>query len=190
MAFNPLRKMADNISAIRIALDFSGQQLSEAELETLRKYAGFGGLKAVLFPAGPLEEWVKLNASQADLKLYPQVMELHNLLREKLTEKDYKAAIDALKSSSQTAYYTPAFLVEAIYSSLLESNILPKRFYEPSAGAGIFVDEAVKAFDKIEQVTAVEKDILTGKILKAICSAHPVPVDVQIKKLEETSATE
>ena len=182
--------MADNIAAIRIALDFSGQQLSEAELETLRKYAGFGGLKAVLFPPGNQEEWVNLNASQADLKLYPQVMELHSLLQEKLTVKDYKTAIDAVKSSSQTAYYTPGFLVEAIYSAMQSSNIFPKRLYEPSAGAGIFVDEAIKAFDKIEQVTAVEKDILTGKILKAICSAHPVPVDVQIKKLEETSATE
>ena len=182
--------MADNIAAIRIALDFTGQQLTEAELETLRKYAGFGGLKAVLFPAGPQEEWMKLNASQADLRLYPQVMELHDLLREKLTDKDYKAAIDALKSSSQTAYYTPGFIPEAIYSALLLSNILPKRFYEPSAGAGIFVDEAIKAFDTIAQVVAVEKDILTGKILKAICSAHRVPVDVQIKRLEETSATE
>ena len=150
--------MADNIAAIRIALDFSGQQLSETELKTLRKYAGFGGLKAVLFPPGNQEEWVNLNASQADLKLYPQVMELHGLLKEKLTEKDYKAAIDAVKSSSQTAYYTPGFFVEAIYSAMQASNIFPKRLYEPSAGAGIFVDEAIKAFAKLEQVTAVEKD--------------------------------
>src|ERR1700744_4072912 len=103
MAFNPARKMADNIDAIRIALDFSGQQLSESELGTLRKYAGFGGLKAVLFPFGPIADWMEMKASQADLKLYPQVMELHKLLRAKLSEKDYKTAVDALKSSSQTA---------------------------------------------------------------------------------------
>ena len=182
--------MADNLAAIRIALDFSGQQLSAAELETLRKYAGFGGLKAVLFPPGEITEWQKFGASQADLKLYPQVMELHSLLRGKLSEKDYKAAIDALKSSSQTAYYTPGFMAGAIYSALSESNILPRRIYEPSAGVGVFIDEAIKAFDQIELVNAVEKDILTGKILKAIFSANAVPVFVQIKKLEETSATE
>lgn len=182
--------MADNINAIRIALEFTGQPVSEAQLESLRKYAGFGGLKAVLFPPGNQEDWMKLNASQTDLKLYPQVMELHNLLREKLSEKEYEAAIDALKSSSQTAYYTPAFIVDAIYSAMKDRNIAPKRIYEPSAGAGVFIDEAVKAFDEIEQVTAVEKDILTGKILKSICSVHQVPIDVQIKRLEETSATE
>ncbi len=190
MAFNPARKMADNIAAIRIALDFTGRQLTETELQTLKKYAAFGGLKAVLFPAGEITEWEKFGASNADLKLYPQVMELHELLQEKLTAKEYKAAIDALKSSSQTAYYTPAYIPGAIYAAMLEANILPKRLYEPSAGAGVFIDEAVLAFESLEQVTAVEKDILTGKILTAICSVHNVPVDVQIKKLEETAATE
>jgi hypothetical protein len=55
MAFNPVTKIADNIAAIRIALDFTGQQLSQTEIETLKKYAGFGGLKAVLFPPGEMD---------------------------------------------------------------------------------------------------------------------------------------
>ncbi|WP_225976381.1 N-6 DNA methylase [Mucilaginibacter ginsenosidivorax] len=190
MAFNPVRKMVDNIAAIRIALDFTGQQLSETELETLRSYAGFGGLKAVLFPPGELSEWARLGASKNDLKLYPEVMELYDLLQEKLTDKEYKAAIDALKSSSSTAYYTPDYIPEVIYAAMAECNILPKRIYEPSAGAGVFIGEAIKAFDDMERITAVEKDILTGKVLKAICSTYGVPVDVQIKKLEETTAAE
>jgi N12 class adenine-specific DNA methylase len=190
MAFNPVRKMADNISAIRIALDFTGQQLSETELETLKKYAGFGGLKAVLFPPGDIWTWENLGASKTDLKLYPQVMELHGMLQEKLTSKDYKSAIDALKSSSQTAYYTPDYIPRAIYAAMKEARILPKRIYEPSAGAGVFIEEAVAAFEGLEQVNAVEKDILTGKILTALCSVSQAPVDVQIKKLEETAATE
>ncbi|HEY4195170.1 MAG TPA: DNA methylase, partial [Mucilaginibacter sp.] len=182
--------MADNISAIRIALDFTGQQLSETELETLRKYAGFGGLKAVLFPPGEITEWTKFGASAADIKLYPQVMELHALLKEKLTAANYKSAIDALKSSSQTAYYTPDYIPRAIYAAMKEAHILPKRLYEPSAGAGVFIEEAVEAFEGLQQINAVEKDILTGKILTALCSAHNLPVEVQIKKLEETAATE
>lgn len=182
--------MADNIAAIRIALDFDGQPLSQTELETLKKYAGFGGLKAVLFPPGELTEWTKFGASAADIKLYPQVMELHALLREKLTAAAYKDAVDALKSSSQTAYYTPDYIPRAIYSAMAEANILPRRLYEPSAGAGIFIEEAVQAFAGLEQINAVEKDILTGKILTALCSVHELPVEVQIKKLEETAATE
>jgi hypothetical protein len=190
MAFNPVRKMADNIAAIRIALDFTGQQLSQAELQTLKKYAGFGGLKAVLFPPGDQWTWENSGASKTDLKLYPQVMELHGMLQEKLTAKEYKAAIDALKSSSQTAYYTPDYIPRAIYAAMKEAHILPKRLYEPSAGAGVFIDEAVDAFEGLEQINAVEKDILTGKILTALCSVLQVPVNVQIKKLEETAATE
>jgi N12 class adenine-specific DNA methylase len=190
MAFNPVRKMADNIAAIRIALDFTGQQLSETELETLKKYAGFGGLKAVLFPPVEVTEWSKFGASAADIKLYPQVMELHALLKEKLTAANYKSAIDALKSSSQTAYYTPDYIPRAIYAAMNEANILPKRLYEPSAGAGVFIEEAVDAFEGLEQINAVEKDILTGKILTALCSVYQLPVEVQIKKLEETAATE
>jgi N12 class adenine-specific DNA methylase len=190
MAFNPAKKMADNLAAIRIALDFTGQQLSATELEALKRYAGFGGLKAILFPAGEISEWPKLGASKADLKLYPQVMEMHSLLKEKLSDKQYKSAIDALKSSSQTAYYTPEFIPRVIYEALVESRVKPKRFYEPSAGAGIFIEEAVQAFPNLEHVTAVEKDFITGKILDAIASNYPVPVEVQIKKLEETSPTE
>ncbi|WDF77040.1 helicase-related protein [Mucilaginibacter sp. KACC 22773] len=182
--------MADNIAAIRIALDFNGRQLSDADLQTLKKYAGFGGLKAVLFPPGELSAWEKFGASKTDLKLYPQVMELHELLQKKLTAKEYKAAIDALKSSSQTAYYTPDFIPRAIYTAMLQCNILPKHLYEPSAGAGVFIEEALLTFAGLAQVTAVEKDILTGKVLTAICSAYDTPINVQIKKLEETAATE
>lgn len=190
MAFNPVTKMADNIAAIRIALDFDGHTLKPGELEILKKYAGFGGLKAILFPYGDQSEWLKLGASKSDLKIYPQIMELHDLLRSKLQEKDYKAAIDTLKSSSQTAYFTPDYIPRAIYSALRDSNIIPRRIYEPSAGAGVFVEEAIEAFDNIEQITSVEKDILTGKILTAISSAWLTPVDVQICRLEETSAAE
>lgn len=181
--------MADNIAAIRMALDFSGQ-LTDTEITTLKKYAGFGGLKAVLFPPGDISEWSKFGASLADLKLYPQVMELHDLLKEKLKAADYKSAIDALKSSSQTAYYTPDYIPRAIYAAMQEAHILPKRLYEPSAGAGVFVEEAIQAFAGLEQINAVEKDILTGKILTALCSVYDVPIVVQIKKLEETAATE
>jgi hypothetical protein len=69
-----------------------------------------------------------------------------------------------------------------------EALILPKRLYEPSAGAGVFIEEAVDAFDGLQHINAVEKDILTGKILTALCSVYQLPVNVQIKKLEETAS--
>jgi N12 class adenine-specific DNA methylase len=190
MAFNPVKKMGDNIAAIRLALDYSGQSLPADEVNLLKEYAGFGGLKAVLYPNEGPEAWEKLNASAADLKLYPQVMELHQLLREKLSDKEYKSAIESIKASVHTAYYTPAIVPQSIYSAFVQMGISPKHLYEPSAGAGIFVSEASVFFPDMDRTTAVEKDILTGKILKAIGDSLPIPVDVKAMKLEDTPASE
>jgi len=190
MAFNPGKQMAANIAAIRIALDFTGQPLSETELSSLQQYAGFGGLKTVLLPPADKAEWVKMNASQADLALYPQVMELHDLLREKLAGQEYRKVVDSIKNSVSTSFYTPALIPRIIYSSLSDQGIIARRLYEPSAGAGVFIAEAVTGLDGLQQVTAIEKDLIAGKILTAICSAYPVPVTVQVKKLEETGPLE
>jgi N12 class adenine-specific DNA methylase len=187
MAFNAAQKLAGNIAALRIALDWDGERkLEPAELETLKNYCGFGGLKAIYYPEADREEWVKKNASQADLRLYPQVMELFDLLREKLPKKERKAAVDALRASTTTAFYTPAIVPQVLYGALGQLDISPKHLYEPSAGAGIFITEA----PPVDTITAVEKDMLTGKVLAAICSGLAVPVNVQVLGLEETPATE
>ena len=190
MAFNTGRKLADNIAAIRIALDFKGQQLSPAEIAALKKYAGFGGIKAIMYPPGNIEDWGRYEISDADLKLHPQVMELHELLKEKLSGSAYKEAFDALKNSILTAFYTPEFVPATIYAALKDHAISPRKIYEPSSGAGIFVTEGVKAFPDLQGITAVEKDVLTGKVLTALCSTLGIPAEVQIKGLEETAATE
>ncbi|MGF7076220.1 hypothetical protein [Mucilaginibacter sp. 3215] len=45
MVFNALQQLRTNIEAIRIALAFRpGDQLDEKQADTLRAYAGFGGL--------------------------------------------------------------------------------------------------------------------------------------------------
>jgi N12 class adenine-specific DNA methylase len=189
MAFNSSRKLAGNIAALRLAL--SGQEsFNQEETEVLRSYAGFGGLKAVLFGAGEIDEWVKQNASANDLRLHPQVMELHGLLKEKLSEPDYKTAVDALKRSILTAFYTPEIVPASLFAALDEQGIAPQRLYEPSSGAGVFITEAIKVFPALQQVNAVEKDILTGKVLTAIAQTLPVPAEVQVKGFEETPATE
>jgi N12 class adenine-specific DNA methylase len=191
MAFNASEKLAGNIAAIRLALEWDGQRVfSGPERETLENYAGFGGIRAVLYPPGEREEWVKDKASAADLRLYPQVMELHGLLKELLSETAYEEAMDALRHSALTAFYTPALVPKAIYNALNQQGIVPYRLYEPSAGAGIFITEAVDIFPGLAQINAVEKDVLTGKVLAALCSGLPVPAEVQIRGLEETPASE
>jgi N12 class adenine-specific DNA methylase len=191
MAYQTLTHLKANIASIRIALEWDGnRKLTADESDTLRAYSGFGGIKAILFPAGNREEWVSAGASEADLRLFPLVMELHALLKEKLDDKNYKTAVNALQHSSLTAYYTPDLVPRAFYFALADQGIRPSRLYEPSAGAGIFLSEALPFFPELQQINAVEKDVLTGKVLAAICSTLPVRSTVQIKGLEETPATE
>jgi N12 class adenine-specific DNA methylase len=189
MAFNSAKKLAGNIAALKLAL--SGQEsYSPEDIEVLKGYAGFGGLKAVLFGPGEIEDWVQQNASANDLRLLPRMAELHALLQEKLQGTAYKSAIDALKSSILTAYYTPDLVPNALFAAMSEQGIAPMRLYEPSAGAGVFLTEALKAFPDLQEINAVEKDVLTGKVLEALASSFPVKSQVQVKGFEETTAAE
>jgi N12 class adenine-specific DNA methylase len=191
MAFKIQQKLQDNIDAIRIALEWErGQSLSVNQLHSLKRYSGFGGLKAVLYPNSSIDEWIKLNASKEDLKVYPQIVELHQLLKAHFNEQEYKSVLSSLKNSVLTAFYTPEIIPQIVYKVLNEQGIKPGRIYEPSSGTGIFITEAASAFPGLEKIEAVEKDILSAKILTALSSSLKVPVNVQVKGFENTNNSE
>lgn len=193
MAYNPLHKLNDNLAALRIALAYEeGDRLSADSKYALSRYSGFGGIKAILYPEGSRQSWIGGGATEADLRLYEGIMELHSLIHQHFNDDEYKNIIASLKESVLTAFYTPDIIPKTLYKVLQEQNIAPKRIYEPSAGAGIFIDEAIKTFTGIEQITAVEKDLLTGKVLKALfdTNVQQVPVQTHICGLEQTSENE
>lgn len=187
MGYNSKQKLRDNIEAIKIALEWDGQStLVASDIAALKKYSGFGGLKAILFPEGDIEGWEKRNASKADLALHPDMMQLHTLLRKHLDEKEYKQTFESLTGSILTAFYTPKFLPDEVFGVMRDLGISPRRMYEPSAGSGIFMESAVQAFPDLQYITAVEKDLLTARILRAINSHPLVPTYVYQKGFEET----
>jgi N12 class adenine-specific DNA methylase len=191
MGYNNHQKLIDNINAVSIALEWKkGDKLSSNQVEALKKYAGFGGIKTVLYSGKTEEEWIKENATETDLKLFEDIQELHKLLQQHFEEKEYKQVVDSIKNSVLTAFYTPAVIPQALYSTLKYKGLHPESIYEPSAGAGIFVTEGAKAFHSIKNITAVEKDILSGRVLTALSSSIPVPVSVQIKGFEHTDSNE
>ncbi len=191
MAYNSLHKLRDNIAAIRIALAYrQGTPVLQTDAGTLSRYSGFGGLKAILLPQGNLEDWQKAGASQEDLKLHSGIMELRTLLETALPPQEYSNCMLSVKNSVLTAFYTPAEIPEAIYQSLSAQGFHPRRIYEPSAGAGVFVQKAMQYFSGQEQIVAVEKDQLTGFVLTALNSLQPDKVSTRITGFEETGTSD
>ncbi|HMM04798.1 MULTISPECIES: N-6 DNA methylase [unclassified Dysgonomonas] len=170
MAYNKKAHLRDNIEAIRIAfaLDKEKRQATDDEKIKLAAYSGFGGLKTVLNPVAKPEDIQYWKASEHDL--FPLVTELHQVLRDGAKDDaEYKRYVSSLKNSVLTAFYTPKPIIDALALALNNSGIKPQRFLEPSAGAGAFISSFKETVPDAE-ITAFEKDLLTGKILSHL---HP-----------------
>ena len=86
-------------------------------------------------------------------------------------DREFAEYMDSLKASVLTAFYTPQSVVDSISDALKDAGVDVKRFLEPSAGQGVFIDSFLRN-DRYPgaEVLAYEKDLLTGKILSAL---HP-----------------
>jgi N12 class adenine-specific DNA methylase len=187
MAYNLSQKLSANIKAITIAMQWQqGDVLAEEAIASLKAYAGFGGIKAILYPYGTAEDWLKSGATKDELKLHPEMTRLHELLQDHYSQKQYNEVVSSLRNSVLTAFYTPAIVPRTLYNTLKEQGIAPKKLYEPSAGSGIFITEAEKVFKNLEQITAVEKDRLSGLVLSALNSTLTANTTTHIAGLEET----
>ena len=117
--------------------------------------------------------------------LFPLTQELHQLLKENSEdEKQYRRYEDSMKSSVLTAFYTPPQVIDAISATLRESGLNIQKFLEPSAGIGSFIQSFSE--NQKASVTAYEKDLLTGKVLKQL---YPES-NIRISGFEEISEKE
>ena len=167
MAYNKRQKLQDNIEAITIAfqLERENRRATPAEQEALRKYSGFGGLKFILNREDDPDSW-----KAADRPYYPLVKTLFNTIRaNSSSDLESEELVNSIKSSVNTAFYTPDDVITAISSALYERGLTVNKFLDPSSGNGKFIDAFRHDFQKME-ASAFEKDLLTGKILKAL---HP-----------------
>ena len=165
MAFNRKQKLRDNIEAIRTAftLDREGRTPTERERVLLGRYCGFGGLKCILNPARELTDAV--HWAKSDLELFAPTVELHRIIRENSRDDmEYKRYTDSLKASVLTAFYTPQAITDTIAEVLHDRKVRPRLVLEPSAGMGAFISPVLSNNPQAE-VTAFEKDLLTGKML-------------------------
>ncbi len=173
MSYNRLKVMRDNIEAIRMAfrlgVEKRNAQTAE-EREILGRYSGFGGLKCILNDAEYLEDAYKW--SKSDIELFAPTVELRRMIHDySHNYREFTEYMDSLKASVLTAFYTPHPIVDAVSDALKDAGVDVKRFLEPSAGQGAFIDSFLRN-DRYPgaEVLAYEKDLLTGKILSAL---HP-----------------
>ncbi len=167
MGFSKKLHLQQNIDALRIAfsLEKEKRQATVGERLLMMQYSGFGGLKFVLNPIAndiDINHWRK-----TEHDLFPITQELHQLLKENSEDdKQYRRYVDSMKSSVLTAFYTPPQVIDAVSETFRDSGLNIDKFLEPSAGIGSFVQSFSE--NQTPNVTAYEKDLLTGKILKQL----------------------
>ena len=177
MAYNKGLKLQDNIAAIHTVLRLrkEGRTANDDERAVLRKYSGFGGLKFILNPAGSRDDIQYWKTS--DRPYFSQVRELFDIIHEYAAdENEERELVASIKRSVNTAFYTPGPVIDGIVTGLADGNIKVTTLLDPSAGIGKFGD-AFKAKNDGLNVTAFEKDLLTGHILKALNPKDAVFVD-------------
>ena len=185
MGFSKKQHLQLNIDALRIAfkLEKEKRQATVGERLLMMQYSGFGGLKFVLNPIAneiDIKHWRK-----TEHELFPLTQELYQLLKENSEdEKQYRRYVDSMKSSVLTAFYTPPQVIDAISTTLRERGLNIDKYLEPSAGIGSFIQSFSE--NQKANVTAYEKDLLTGKILKQL---YPES-NIRIGGFEEISEKE
>ena len=173
MAYNKRQKLEDNVEAIRVALllEKENRQATPEEREALGRYSGFGGLKFILNDVDKPDGW-----AQSDRQYIPKVKELLDIIKAgSRDDKESKQLLRGLRNSILSAFYTPKPVIDAISQSLQNAGIEVRTMLDPSSGRGSFV-ESFKAGRPDLEVTAFEKDLLTGKVLKGLYPDDDVQV--------------
>ena len=146
-------KFAANIVAIKLLKSIEqrvangGAPANAEEQEVLARYCGWGGLADAF--DGKKSAWTK------------EYAELKSLL----TEGEYQAA----RSSTLTAFFTPAEVIHPMYRALERMGVQGGNILEPSMGTGAFFSHKPSSFELHDaKLYGVELDDLTGRIAKQL----------------------
>lgn len=79
-----------------------------------------------------------------------------------------------MKNSVLTAFYTPPLVIDSIAKALHDHGLEIGEFLEPSAGIGSFIEAF--SHNKETTITAYEKDLLTGMVLKHLYPQNTIRI--------------
>lgn len=157
---SPKARFDANIAAIRIMRDLidGAKAASEADMATLRRYSGWGGLGTYFN-----------NENSAENKI------LHDLL----SPEEYDAAVQSINS----AYYTPASVIDTLWDAVEKLGFKGGKILEGSAGIGNIIGSMPRSISAMSDIEAVEIDTVSGNILKLL---YP-DAKVSVQGFEDTS---
>lgn len=152
-----------NIAALELAkkLLASGATATPQEMAILRRYSGWGGLGAA-FNEG--SAWAPNPVNKR--------------LREALTPEEYQAAV----ISRNSAYYTPAAVIDAMWDVAKALGFKGGNIVEGSAGIGNIIGLMPTDISERSNIHAVEIDPTTGGILSLL---YP-DAKVEVQGFEQT----
>lgn len=152
-----------NLTAIEVAkkLLASGETATPKEMEVLRRYSGWGGLGSA-FNEG--STW--------------SPNPINKRLREILTPEEYEAAV----MSRNSAYYTPAPVIDAMWDIAKALGFKGGNIVEGSAGIGNIIGLMPTEISERSNIHAVEIDNTTGGILSLL---YP-DAKVEVQGFEKT----
>ena len=153
-----------NIKAIELAHELleSGETATSEQMSVLRQFSGWGGLGAAFSDGG--YDWKQ--------------RERNKKIRELLGEEAYEQAV----MSANSAYYTPAYVVDTLWDIANQLGFKGGNILEGSAGIGNILGQMPTAVSERSNIHAIEIDGTSGGILSLL---YP-DAKVEIQGFEQT----
>jgi len=143
-----------NIAAIRLLkqLQDEGRQATPVEQRTLAKFTGWGGL-GEYFKGEPGTTYYGHGEKSP-----------YEVIKELLTDEELQAA----QLSRNSAYYTPADIIDQLWSIAKKLGFRGGNILEGSAGIGNILSQIPKSINDRSNIQAVEIDDITAGILEQL----------------------
>lgn len=153
-----------NIKAIELANELleSGDTATPEQMSVLRQFSGWGGLGAAFSDGG--HDWKQ--------------RERNKKIRESLGEEAYEQAV----MSANSAYYTPAYVVDTLWDIANQLGFKGGNILEGSAGIGNILGQMPTMVSERSNIHAIEIDGTSGGILSLL---YP-DAKVEIQGFEQT----
>lgn len=153
-----------NIKAVELAHELleSGETATPEQMSVLRQFSGWGGLGAAFSGGG--YDWKQ--------------RERNKKIRELLGEEAYEQAV----MSANSAYYTPAYVVDTLWDISNQLGFKGGNILEGSAGIGNILGQMPTTVSERSNIHAIEIDGTSGGILSLL---YP-DAKVEIQGFEQT----